>query len=298
MNAAKISTANGLDICYETFGSSDDPTILLVMGFTAQMTGWDDRFCLDLADRGRHVIRFDNRDCGLSSKLDGQIVEIQELMVAQALGTALPEVPYDLSDMGADGFGLLDGLDVEAAHIVGASMGGMIVQQMAIDRPDRVLSLTSIMSTTGNPEYMESSEEAMVALLTPPPADRDGYVDAAKSARIWASRKYVDLDEIRARAAAAYDRSFYPEGAARQMGAIAATGDREAGLAQLDVPTLVIHGRDDTLIRPAGGLRTAEVVPGAHMLFVGDMGHDLPRPLQPLIIDNLVAHTERAAAVG
>ncbi|MDG2112818.1 MAG: alpha/beta hydrolase [Actinomycetota bacterium] len=296
MTDHQITTASGLDICFETFGSSDDPTILLVMGFTAQMTAWDDGFCAGLADTGHHVVRFDNRDCGLSSKFDGQLVDIQQLMVAGAMGTPLPEVPYDLSDMGADGFGLLDALGIDAAHLVGASMGGMIVQQMAIDQPDRVLSLTSIMSTTGNPDFMESSEEAMAALLAPPPADRDGYVEAAKSALIWTSKKHSDLDEIRARAGAAYDRSFYPEGAARQMGAIAATGDREEGLAALDVPTLVIHGRDDTLIRPAGGLRTAEVVPGAHMLFVGDMGHDLPRPLHPLLVDSIAGHTERATA--
>jgi len=290
-----FARANGVDLCYETFGDPADPAVLLVMGFTAQMTAWDQRFCADLAERGRHVIRFDNRDCGLSTKFDGQLVDMAALMAARAGGPPISEAPYSLQDMAADGIGLLDALGIGQAHIVGASMGGMIVQEMAVHYPDRVLSMTSIMSATGNPDYFESSEEAMAALLAPPPGDRDDYIDAASTWAVWSSKKYFDLGEARQRAAAAYDRSFYPEGAMRQMAAIGVSGDREPLLEKLELPVLVIHGRDDALIMASGGLRTAEVIPGAHLLLVGDMGHDIPRPLHPVVIDALISHTGLAA---
>ena len=289
--------ANDIEIAYETHGRPDDPTILLVMGFTAQLTAWDDQFCSLLVESGHHVVRYDNRDCGLSTKFHGQIVDIAALMAAED-GAGLPDAPYTLSDMAADGIALLDVLGIEAAHVVGASMGGMIVQTMAIDHPSRVASMTSIMSTTGNPEYMESSPEAMATLMAPPPADREAYIAGAGDTRVWSSKRYFDLDNAKARAAVAYDRSFYPEGAGRQLAAIGATGDREPALAGIDVPTLVIHGRDDTLITPVGGLRTAEVIDGAHMLLVSDMGHDIPRPLQPMLVDAISSHTSRAGATA
>lgn len=286
-----IAPVNGIDICYETFGEPTDPAVLLVMGFTAQMTAWGDEFCEALAAADRHVIRFDNRDCGLSSKFDGIAVDMAALMMAQAgLGEA-PPAPYTLSDMADDGFGLLTHLGLEAAHLVGASMGGMIVQTMAIELPERVLSMTSMWSTTGNPEYLDSTPEAMAALLAPPPEDREAFIDSAELSRVWGSPKYFDLELARQRAAESFDRSFYPEGASRQLAAMAASGDREAGLALLDLPTLVIHGMADTLIKPSGGVRTAELVPGSTLLQFKDMGHDLPEPLAPLVIDALVSHT-------
>ena len=294
-NGANTTTANGIDIHYETFGSASDPTVLLVMGLTAQMIAWDTDFCRALADNGRHVVRFDNRDAGLSHKFDGQRVDMEAFVAAQFTGAPMPDVPYLLSDMADDAFGLLDALSIDVAHIVGASMGGMIVQTMAIERPERVLSMTSMWSTTGNPDYLESSDEAMAALMAPSPPERDAYIDDAESWAVWSSRKHFDLDDARARAAAAYDRSYYPEGAERQFAAIAASPDREAALAELAVPTLVIHGRDDELIRLKGGLRTAELVPGADLLLVGDMGHDLPRPLHGLVVDAIVSHTGRVA---
>ncbi len=227
------ANANGIEIEYDTFGQSSDPALLLVMGFTAQLISWDEGFCQALADRGFYVIRFDNRDTGLTTKFDGQVVDLGALMTALVGGGEVPEVPYTLSDMSDDGFGLLSALGVEAAHIVGASMGGMIVQTMAIEHPERVLSLTSIMSTTGEPEYMKSDPAAMQALMTPPPTERGAYIDnSATSWKLFASPRYYDEDKTRDRAARSYDRSFYPEGAGRQMGAITASGSRARRAAQ------------------------------------------------------------------
>jgi pimeloyl-ACP methyl ester carboxylesterase len=276
--------ANGIEIEYETFGRADDPGLLLVMGFSAQMVGWDPRFCGALADRGFRVIRFDNRDVGLSTKLDG---------------VAASDVPYTLSTMSDDGFGLLDALGIGQAHIVGVSMGGMIVQTMAIEHPERVLSLTSIMSTTSEPEYFKSDPEAMQALMTPPPTERAAYIDnSVRLSRLVSSPRYFDEKFVRQRATAAFDRCFYPEGAGRQMAAVNASGSREEGLRALTVPTLVIHGRRDPLVLLPGGERTAELVPGANLLVFSDMGHDLPRPLWPLIVDAIAGHAHFAATAG
>ena len=169
------SLPSGIELEYDTFGSHDEPALLLVMGFTAQMIAWDERFCRRLADAGRFVIRFDNRDCGLSSKLTGDI-DVGAAMMAVLAGTELPEVPYTLSDMAADAIGLLDHLGIESAHAVGASMGGMIVQTMAIEHPERLLSVTSVMSMVGDPEYGMATPEALHVLLTPPPPDRAGVI--------------------------------------------------------------------------------------------------------------------------
>jgi pimeloyl-ACP methyl ester carboxylesterase len=195
--------------------------------------------------------------------------------------------------MANDAVGVLDALSIRQAHIVGASMGGMIVQTMAIEHPERVLTLTSIMSTTGEREYGQAKPEAMAALLTPPPSERDALIEnAARIGKIIASPRYFDPEKAKDRAAAAYDRAFYPEGATRQMGAIVASGDRADGLRALQVPTLVIHGRADPLIQPSGGDRTAELVQGANLLLVNDMGHDLPEPLWPFLVDVIASHTE------
>ena len=294
MRRMDYAPSNGIKLCYDTFGDPADPALLLVMGFTAQMTAWDERFCGLLAGRGRFVIRFDNRDCGLSTHLDGQMIDIMALMGALDGGPA-PEVPYTLSAFSDDAFGLLDHLGIERAHIVGASMGGMIVQAMAIEHPERVLTMTSIMSTTGEQEYGQSTPEARTALLTPPPADRDAIAERAVTfGKLISSPRYFDADKAIKRSLDAYDRAFYPEGAMRQMGAIVAGGDRVEGLRALAVPTLVIHGRADTLIEPSGGERTAELVPGANLLLLHDMGHDLPEPLWPLIVDAITSHTTHA----
>jgi pimeloyl-ACP methyl ester carboxylesterase len=295
MPRAKISDT--IELEYDTFGSSSDPALLLVMGFTAQMTLWDEAFCQQLADGRRFVIRFDNRDVGLSTKLDGQAVDMTAILGALFGDGSLemPPVPYTLSDFSNDAFGVLDALGIEKAHIVGASMGGMIVQTMAIEHPERVLTMTSIMSTTGEREYGQAAPEAMQALLTPPPTERDAYVEnSASVSKVFSSPRYFDPDKTKVRAAAAYDRSFYPEGATRQMAAIAASGNRADALRALRVPTLVIHGAADTLITPSGGLRTAELVPGANLLLLDDMGHDLPEPLWPIIVDAIVSHQRHA----
>lgn len=281
---------------YETFGSPDDPTLLLVMGFGAQMTTWAPGFCERLAAGGRHVIRFDNRDCGLSTKLDGVQVDSAAVMMAAVSGAQLPPVPYTLSDMAADGIGLLDVLGVDRAHVAGASMGGMIVQTMAIEHPERLLSVTSIMSTVGDPAYGASSPEALAVLLRPPASTRDGVVAAAADFAVWSSKRYFDADLARELAGASYDRSFYPEGAPRQLAAIYASGDRSEALPGVDVPFLVIHGLDDRLIDPSGGQRTAALVPGAHLLLLSDMGHDLPEPLWPLITSAMIGVGATAAA--
>ena len=190
--------------------------------------------------------------------------------------------------------GLLDHLGVERAHILGASMGGMIVQQMAIDHPTRVRSMVSVMSMPGEPDVGHPTPEAAAALLAPPPTDREAYIDSSSRWLVWASRKYGDAARNRRNAARDYDRAFYPEGATRQLAAIYASGPRTAGLQQLRVPTLVIHGRDDTLITPSGGLRTAELIDGAHLLLLADMGHDLPEPLWPVVVGAVLDHVGRA----
>jgi pimeloyl-ACP methyl ester carboxylesterase len=296
----RTTLPNGIDIEYDTFGDPSDPALLLVMGYTAQLISWQEGFARSLADEHLFVIRFDNRDCGLSSKLDGQAADPMAVLAALLSGEPLPSVPYTLSDMAADAIGLLDHLGVERAHIAGASMGGMIVQTMAIEHPSRVASLTSIMSTTGDPRVGAPTQEARAALLAPPPTERDAYIEASLRTAVWHSKKYFDAGEEKVLAAASFDRSFYPEGASRQLAAIYASGDRSAQLSQLDVPTLVIHGRDDTLISPEGGERTAELIPGSRLLLVSDMGHDVPRPLWPVIVDAIAGNvrTSQRAVSG
>lgn len=290
----RATVPTGMTLEYDTFGSPDDPALLLVMGFTAQMISWDERFCGMLADAGLFVVRFDNRDCGLSTGLDGVEVDTGAVMAAGFGGGEMPAVPYLLSDMALDAIGLLDHLGIERAHIMGASMGGMIVQTMAIEHPTRVRSMVSVMSTTGDTSVGQAAPEVLGVLIGPPPTTRDEYIDASPKWMVWQSKKYRDEAKVKELAAVGFDRSFYPEGGPRQLAAILASGDRSAKLAELDVPTLVIHGRDDTLITPSGGFRTAELIPGAHLLFLSDMGHDLPEPLWPQVVAAVSALTRTA----
>jgi pimeloyl-ACP methyl ester carboxylesterase len=284
----------GIELEYDTFGSSDDPALLLVSGFNTQMITWREEFCQRFADQGRFVIRYDNRDCGLSTKLDGEHVDAFAVMAAVMGGHEPPPVPYTLSDMAADGIGLLAVLGIERAHVLGASMGGMIVQTMAIEHPDRLHSVTSIMSNVGGLEYGQPTPEAMEVLLSPPPTDCDAAIERAARYAVWGSKRWFDLDRVQEIAAASFDRSVTPQGATRQFAAVWASGDRTERLRSVTTPMLVIHGLDDTLITPSGGRRTAEVVPGAHLVELADMGHDLPEPLWPLIVDAVVAHGDVA----
>ena len=245
------------------------------------------------------MVVFDNRDCGLSTKFDGQLVDMGLIVGAMLTGDEAPVkavAPYTLSDMSDDAFAVLDHLGIERAHIVGASMGGMIVQTMAIEHPARVLSLTSIMSMTGELGFGESTPEAQLALLSPAPLDREGNIERAESWRAWTSKRYSNIDDMKRRAAEGFDRSFYPEGSQRQLAAIVASGSRKDALEQLSVPTLVVHGLDDNLIGPSGGQRTADLVPGANLLLVKDMGHDLPEPLWPLLVSSIIGHSNLALA--
>lgn len=290
-----IETSSGIVIEYDTFGDPADPAILLIMGFGTQLLGWDADLCRLLAAQGRYVIRYDNRDCGLSTKHHDTPVNLMDLISAVTSGDAeraLAMAPYSLQDMASDGIALLQGLDINRAHVVGSSMGGMIGQKMAIEFPDRVLSLTSMMSSTGEPEYGQSTPDAQQVLFSPRPADRDGYIAAAERELVWASRRYGDPAALRALAAASYDRSYYPAGVPRQLAAMILDGSRADALRTLEVPTLVIHGQDDTLIDPSGGRRTAELVPDAQLLLVEDMGHDRPRALWSRLVDAIHEHTE------
>jgi pimeloyl-ACP methyl ester carboxylesterase len=289
---------SGIELEYETFGSENDPTLLLVMGFTAQLIHWETGLCELLAAEGYRVVRYDNRDCGLSTHLDGQVADPMAVMAAVAAGGPAPQVPYLLSDMATDAIGLLDHLGVDRAHVVGASMGGMIVQTLAIEHPDRIASMVSVMSMPGDPSVGKPAPEAMAVLLRTPPTDRDAYIDASADAAVFCSKKHADIDRIRRNAATSFDRAFYPEGATRQLSAIWASGDRSDKLCEVRVPTLVIHGRDDTLITLSGGERTAELIPGANLLVLADMGHDLPEPLWPLIVGAIHGHITVSDTVG
>lgn len=289
------TTPAGVEIYYETVGSPTDPPLLLVMGYGGQLIAWPRAFSAALAAGGRFVIEFDNRDSGFSTKFDDREVDLGALVAAAEAADeerVLEIAPYTLSDIVDDCVAILDDLGIGRAHVLGVSMGGMIAQQMAIERPDRLLTLISMMSTTGEPEYGTSTPEALTALLKPSPPERDAYIQvSADKAMTWASRRYGSRARAEALAAASYDRCFYPQGASRQLAAILATGPRAAGLRELAVPTLVVHGLDDTLIAPDGGERTAELVPGARLLLVEDMGHDRPEELWPLLVEAILEHT-------
>jgi pimeloyl-ACP methyl ester carboxylesterase len=286
--------ANGIELEYDTFGDASNPALLLIMGLGVQMLGWDERFCNTLAERGFFVIRFDNRDIGLSSKIEGGPVPNPLQLMAGDYSTA----SYTLDDMGDDTAGLLDALDIGAAHVVGVSMGGMIGQTLACRHPERVLSLTSIMSSTGSRETGQPKPEVLMAMITPVPSDRDGYLDATVNMfKLIGSPAYPpDEAELRALIGASYDRSYYPAGFLRQLAAIAASGDRSGAISSIAAPTLVIHGEDDPLITLSGGEATAAAIPGSKLVKIPGMGHDLPPQLWPQFVDAIVENAERAGA--
>jgi len=288
-------TANGISVEYDTFGSPQDRPLLLVMGLGAQMIHWDEAFCEGLARRGHYVIRFDNRDAGLSTRFDDAAVPDMGALGAPMVAGQKPEVPYTLDDMANDAFGLLDALDVERAHIAGASMGGMIVQAMALARPERVRTLTSIMSSTGNPALPPASPEAMGALTSAVPADLDGYLArSVQVARAIGSPGFpFDEARTRERARLAFERGIYPQGTARQMAAIVAHGNRRPRLSQLTIPALVIHGSADPLVPVQGGRDTLEALRDAEWLEIEGMGHDLPPGTWGPIIEAISRLTER-----
>jgi pimeloyl-ACP methyl ester carboxylesterase len=291
----QVLLPSGVAIEFESLGDPTHPTLLWIMGFSAQMTAWPDELLHMYVNEGFHVVRFDNRDCGLSHKHHGVEVNVEAVTMAAMMGDPPPPVPYTLSDMAADAVGVLDHLGIQHAHVIGASMGGMIAQTVAIEHTHRVKTLTSIMSVPGDLAYGTPTPEALTVLVSPPPPDRESYVKGAANWAVWCSKKHFDLEEAMDRAGREYDRSFYPEGSARQMAAIYASGDRSEALRQLAIPTLVIHGRDDTLLTPSGGERTAELIPNSQLLMLDDMGHDLPRPLWSTYVDAITSHARRAA---
>jgi pimeloyl-ACP methyl ester carboxylesterase len=294
----QIAHANGIDICYEIFGDAGGEPMLLIMGLGAQMIQWDDDFCRQLAGRGFRVIRFDNRDIGKSSKMTGgKRLTAFELLKLKFLKIPVA-APYRLHDMAQDVVGLMDALGIQSAHLVGASMGGMIAQEIAISFPARTRSLTSIMSTTGNPKVPPPTREATAVLMAPPPNTKEEYFE--RFAQTWKVLRagHFPQDEAldRARAERTYGRGLNPAGVGRQLRAILASGSRKARLASVTAPTLVIHGTVDPLVHPAGGKDTAASIPGAKLLMIEGMGHALPIPMWPQIIDAIDAHAHGAVA--
>jgi pimeloyl-ACP methyl ester carboxylesterase len=284
--------ANGIDLCWDSFGDRKAPPLLLIMGLAAQMIAWDDEFCARLSRRGYWVVRFDNRDIGLSTRFTKAGVPDVQAAFMKALRGEPTAAPYLLSDMADDAIGLLDALDIERAHVVGASMGGAIAQTMAIHHPSRLHSLTSIMSTTGEPGLPPPAPEALAVLFKPPPADRVAYHESyAHTWKVLRAGSFP-LDEARdlVRAEQNWSRGLNPAGVARQLAAILASGSRKRQLADVRLPTLVIHGDIDPLVPLACGIDTADSVPGARLVVIDGMGHALPIPMWPRIIDAIAAH--------
>jgi pimeloyl-ACP methyl ester carboxylesterase len=283
-----------VELCYETFGDRANPTVLLVMGLATQMLGWREDFCAQLAARGFHVVRYDNRDVGRSTRFS----QHRPPTVAQLVRRDASAAAYTLDDMADDGAGLLDCLGVDRAHVVGASMGGMIAQTIAIRHPARVLSLVSIMSNTGARWTGQPSVRMYGALLKSAPRDRAGYVAHQMDVfeKIGSPGFPRDDDELRRTFQRAYDRGHDPAGAGRQLAAILAATDRTEQLGAIRVPTLVIHGTQDRLVNPSGGRATAKAIPGARLLTIEGMGHDLPRGAWPRIIDAIAENAARAGA--
>jgi pimeloyl-ACP methyl ester carboxylesterase len=300
MSEQFCDVGRGITLCYEAYGDPADPPIVLVMGLATQMIAWHEEFCEQLADRGFYVVRFDNRDIGRSTHMD-----FRPPTMGQMLRRRVGPRQYSLSDMAGDTAGLIRELEIAPAHVVGASMGGMIGQVLAAEHPEPVRSLTSIMSTTGSRWHGQPALSVYKYLLRPPPRDREGYVERAAEVFGLVGSTGFPRDEsyIRERAARSYDRGYDVSAGGRQLGAIIASADRTEQLRTIRAPTLVIHGTVDKMIRPSGGRATAKAIPGARLLEIEGMGHDLPRGVWPRILDAVSEHTraadgarERAAA--
>jgi pimeloyl-ACP methyl ester carboxylesterase len=294
--AEKFVTANGLTLCCQSFGRPGDPALVLIMGMGAQMIGWDEDFCAAIAGRGFHVVRFDNRDAGRSTRFDfAGIPHVPTAMTLAWMRLPVP-APYLMYDMALDVVGLLDALGIHGAHLVGASMGGAIAQTLAIHFPERVLSITSIMSTTGDPDLPPPQSWALAAVMQPAPREREAYVEhyvtTWKRMRVASSNEDERRDRLRARGN--HDRGLHPAGAARQLVAILASGSRRKALRKLTVPSLVIHGDVDPLVPLAAGKDTARSIPDARLMVLEGMGHGLPFWLWAEIIDAIVDLARRA----
>jgi pimeloyl-ACP methyl ester carboxylesterase len=285
----RVAKLGEVDLAYETFGDPSDPAMLLIMGLGAQMIFWPVELCEMLAEPGFFVIRYDNRDAGRSTILPSRPPTIPEIATGRA------EAPYRLEDMADDAARLLDHLGIERAHIVGASMGGMIAQDFALSHRDRTNSLASIMSTTGDRQVGRPTDAAMAVLMTAPPSDRDGYVEATVRGRGVIGTQPPDVQRTRDLAERAYDRGFHPDGTARQIAAIAVAEDRTPQLASIEVPTVVIHGSEDPLITRSGGEATAAAIPGARLVVIDGMGHDMPLHHLDRIADAITGNAARAA---
>jgi len=292
--------ANGIELAWDSFGDAGAPPLLLVMGLGAQMVAWDDAFCARLAEAGGHrVIRFDNRDIGHSTHLSHLGVPDIQALMAQAMAGQPLRTPYNLRDMAADCVGLLDALGIARAHIVGASMGGAIGQELCIHHPHRMLSFTSIMSTTGDPTLPPPTPEAMGVLFTPAPTTLDAFIPHyAKVWRVLRGPHPFPDDEARdaERARAVFTRGLNPAGTARQLAAIFASGNRKPALRNTRVPTLVIHGDADPLVPVQCGIDVARAIPGAKLLRLPTMGHALPVSLWPQLVGAMAAHTQKSTS--
>jgi pimeloyl-ACP methyl ester carboxylesterase len=288
----QFAQVGDVELCYETFGDPDDTPMLLIMGLSTQMLGWSEDFCRELVSRGFFVIRYDNRDVGRSTHLNS----VKPPTIGQILRRRPRPVAYTLDDMADDAVGLLDHLGIESAHVVGASMGGMIAQTVAIRHPERVRSLASIMSNTGSRWSGQASPRIYPIFFKRPPRDREGYVEALiKLYGVIGSPGFEpDLDEVRDLLGRSHDRGVNAAGSLRQLGAIIASGNRSLKLRDIRVPTVVIHGKADKLVAPSGGRATAKAIPGAKLVLIPGMGHDLPRGAWPDIIGAIADNASRA----
>ncbi len=290
--------SNGIRIEYETFGNPSPRPLLLIIGLGGQLLQWDENLCRDLAARGHYVIRYDNRDTGLSTRFDAAGEPDIMAALGKIMGGDKSVAPYTMEDMADDAAGLLDALKIPAAHICGMSMGGMIAQTLAIRHPARVLSLISIYSTTGNPRLPQPGPEVLEALLTLPPTEREASIEHMLRMFRMIGGPGFPLDEAwtRRTVAASYDRGFYTPGVARQLLAILTQKDRTAALASVKAPTLVVHGTDDPLVPADAGKATAAAIPGAELMLIEGMGHDLPHGgAWPKIVEAIAVHTQKTA---
>ena len=288
------ANVNNIEIEYETIGDPRSKPLLLIAGLGSQLLAWSDEMCENLAKSGFYVIRFDNRDVGLSTKFeDGGIPDMTKIGAAYSHGE-IPEVPYTLEDMADDAVGILDALNIDKTHVCGASMGGMIAQILAYRHHSRVLSLTVIMSTTGNPELPPSKPEILMQFFAPVPSEREAYIEemVKRDSLIYGTFSY-DEDQSREYRTKEYDRNYYPEGISRQLAAMAVPGNIKPKISAIRAPTLVIHGSEDPFNHIEAGKEIATMIPGAELLILEGMGHSFPRELIPQIIDAIVANTNK-----